>query len=200
MRMDKLTSKFQIALADAQSMALGRDHQFIEPVHLMTALLDQQGGSVRPVLGKAGGNVNLLRSQLGEALDRLATVSGTGGDVHVSKDLAKLLNATDKLAQKRNDQYVSSELFALAALDDDGALGRAMAQAGLVREAVEKAIDDLRGGENVTDPAAEDTRGALEKYTTDLTEKAEQGKLDPVIGRDTEIRRAIEVLPASLQE
>ncbi|MEO1575133.1 MAG: Clp protease N-terminal domain-containing protein, partial [Pseudomonadota bacterium] len=194
MRMDKLTSKFQIALADAQSMALGRDHQFIEPVHLMTALLDQQGGTVRAVLGKAGGNVNLLRSQLGEALDRLATVSGTGGDVHVSKDLARLLNATDKLAQKRDDKYVSSELFALAALTDDGPLGRAMAQAGLVKEAVEKAIDDMRGGENVTDPSAEDTRGALEKYTTDLTERAEQGKLDPVIGRDSEIRRTVEVL------
>ncbi|MEM6638693.1 MAG: ATP-dependent chaperone ClpB [Pseudomonadota bacterium] len=194
MRMDKLTSKFQMALADAQSMALGRDHQFIEPIHLMTALLDQQGGSVRTVLGKSGGNVNLLRSQLGEALDRQATVSGTGGDVHVSKDLARLLNTTDKLAQKRDDKYISSELFALAAFEDDGALGKAMAQAGLVKEAVEKAIDDLRGGENVTDPSAEDTRDALDKYTTDLTERAEQGKLDPVIGRDAEIRRTIEVL------
>ncbi|MFK7885600.1 MAG: ATP-dependent chaperone ClpB [Gammaproteobacteria bacterium] len=194
MRMDKLTSKFQMALADAQSMALGRDHQFIEPIHLMTALLDQQGGSVRPVLGKAGGNINLLRSQLGEALDRQAKVSGTGGDVQVSKDLAKLLNVTDKLAQKRNDQYVSSELFALAAVDDDGPLGSAMAQAGIVKDALEKAIDDMRGGEQVNDPSAEDTRGALEKYTMDLTERAEQGKLDPVIGRDAEIRRTVEVL------
>ena len=194
MRMDKLTSKFQMALADAQSMALGRDHQFIEPIHLMTALLDQQGGSVRHVLGKAGGNINLLRSQLGDALDRQAQVSGTGGDVQVSKDLAKLLNVTDKLAQKRNDQYVSSELFALAAVEDDGALGAAMAQAGIIKDALEKAIDDVRGGEQVNDPSAEDTRGALEKYTTDLTERAEQGKLDPVIGRDAEIRRTVEVL------
>jgi ATP-dependent Clp protease ATP-binding subunit ClpB len=192
--MDKLTSKFQMALADAQSMALGRDHQFIEPIHLMTALLDQQGGSVRHVLGKAGGNINLLRSQLGDALDRQAQVSGTGGDVQVSKDLAKLLNVTDKLAQKRNDQYVSSELFALAAVEDDGALGAAMAQAGIIKDALEKAIDDVRGGEQVNDPSAEDTRGALEKYTTDLTERAEQGKLDPVIGRDAEIRRTVEVL------
>jgi ATP-dependent Clp protease ATP-binding subunit ClpB len=194
MRMDKLTSKFQMALADAQSMALGRDHQFIEPAHLMLALLDQQGGSVRPLLDKAGANLNALRSQLGQALDRLSTVEGTGGEVHVSNDLAKLLNITDKLAQQRGDQYISSELFVLAALEDKGALGTILRNAGVVKGAVERAIEDVRGGEKVTDPNAEESRQALEKYTIDLTERAEQGKLDPVIGRDDEIRRTIQVL------
>jgi ATP-dependent Clp protease ATP-binding subunit ClpB len=194
MRMDRLTTKFQMALSDAQSLAVGRDHQFIEPLHLMAALLDQQGGSVRPLLSKAGGNVNLLRSKISEALDRLPQVHGTEGDVHVSSDLAKLLNQTDKLAQKRQDQYISSELFALAAVDDRGALGQAMREAGVVRGALEKAIDELRGGEHVDDPNAEETRQALERYTIDLTERAEQGKLDPVIGRDEEIRRTIQVL------
>ena len=194
MRQDKLTSKFQIALADAQSMALGRDHQFIEPLHLMLALLDQEGGSVRPLLDKAGANLNALRSQLGQALDRLSTVEGTGGEVHFSNDLAKLLNLTDKLAQKRGDQYISSELFVLAALDDKGALGTILRNAGVVKGALERAIEDLRGGEKVNDPNAEESRQALEKYTIDLTERAEQGKLDPVIGRDDEIRRTIQVL------
>ena len=194
MRMDKLTSKFQLALADAQSMALGRDHQFIEPAHLMLAMLDQEGGSVRPLLDKAGANLNALRSQLGQALDRLSKVEGTGGDVHFSNDLAKLLNVTDKLAQKRGDQYISSELFVLAALEDKGTLGSILRSAGVVKGAVERAIEEVRGGEKVTDPNAEEQRQALEKYTIDLTERAEQGKLDPVIGRDDEIRRTIQVL------
>jgi ATP-dependent Clp protease ATP-binding subunit ClpB len=194
MRMDRLTTKFQMALQDAQSLAVGRDHQFIEPAHLMIAMLDQQGGSVRPLLAKAGANVNLLRSKLGEVLDRLPEVQGSEGDVHVSNDLSKLLNQTDKLAQKRQDQYISSELFALAACEDRGSLGEAMREAGVVRGALEKAIGELRGGEQVSDPNAEDTRQALEKYTIDLTERAEQGKLDPVIGRDEEIRRTIQVL------
>ncbi len=194
MRLDKLTSKFQMALADAQSLAVGQDHQFIEPSHVMVALLDQQGGSVRGLLTKAGANVNLLRSQLGEAIDRLPRVEGAGGDVHFSSDLGKLFNITDKLAQKRNDQYVSSELFVLAALDDKSPLKRIFEQAGVVRGAVEKAIDDLRGGQQVDDPNAEDTRQALDRYTIDLTERAEQGKLDPIIGRDEEIRRTIQIL------
>ncbi len=194
MRQDKLTSKFQMALADAQSMALGRDHQFIEPAHLMLALLDQQGGSVRPLLDKAGANLNALRVSLGQALDHLATVEGTGGEVHGSNDLSRLLNLTDKLAQKRGDQYISSELFVLAALDDKGALGTILRNAGVVKGALERAIEDLRGGEKVNDPNAEESRQALEKYTIDLTERAEQGKLDPVIGRDDEIRRTIQVL------
>jgi ATP-dependent Clp protease ATP-binding subunit ClpB len=194
MRMDKLTSKFQMALGDAQSLAVGQEHQFIEPAHVMVALLDQQGSSVRGLLTKAGVNVNLLRSQLGLALDRLPKVEGTGGDVHIGNELTKLLNLTDKLAQKRNDQYISSELFVLAAMDERSPLRKVMEQAGAVRGALEKAIDELRGGQQVNDPNAEETRQALEKYTIDLTERAEQGKLDPIIGRDDEIRRTIQIL------
>jgi ATP-dependent Clp protease ATP-binding subunit ClpB len=192
--MDKLTSKFQMALADAQSLAVGQDHQFIEPAHVMVALLDQQGGSVRGLLTKAGTNVNLLRSQLGVLIDRLAKVEGAGGEVHIGQELSKLFNLTDKLAQKRDDQYISSELFVLAAMDDKSPLKFVMEQAGAVRGAVEKAIDDLRGGAQVNDPNAEDTRQALEKFTIDVTERAEQGKLDPIIGRDDEIRRTIQIL------
>ena len=194
MRMDKLTSKFQLALADAQSLAVGQDHQFIEPVHVMVALLDQQGGSVRGLLTKAGVNVNLLRSQLGEAIDRLAKVEGAGGEVHIGTELSKLFNITDKLAQEREDQYISSELFVLAAMDGKSPLKGVLEQAGAVKGAIEKAIDDLRGGQQVNDPNAEETRQALEKYTIDLTEQAEQGKLDPIIGRDDEIRRTIQIL------
>src|SRR6056297_223314 len=194
MRMDKLTSKFQMALADAQSLAVGQDHQFIEPVHLMVALLDQQGSTVRSLLTRAGANVNMLRSQLGDAVDRLPSVEGTGGEVHLSNDLGKLLNVTDKLAQERNDQYTSSELFVLAAVEDKGALGKILAEAGVVKGALTKAIEEMRGGAQVNDPNAEDTRQALEKYTIDLTERAEQGKLDPIIGRDDEIRRTIQIL------
>ena len=194
MRLDKLTSKFQMALADAQSLAVGQDHQFIEPAHLMVALLDQQGGSVRGLLTKSGVNVNLLRSQLGDAIDRFPKVEGAGGDVHFGADLTKLFNLTDKLAQQREDQYISSELFVLAGMDDKSPLKNLMEQAGAVRGAIEKSIDDLRGGQQVDDPNAEDTRQALEKYTIDLTERAEQGKLDPIIGRDDEIRRTIQIL------
>ena len=194
MRLDKLTSKFQLALADAQSLAVGQDHQFIEPVHLLVALLDQQGGSIRGLLTKAGVNVNLLRSQLGDAIDRLPKVEGTGGDVHIGGDLTKLFNITDKLAQDRGDQFISSELFVVAALDAKSPLKPALEQAGAVKGAVEKAIDELRGGQQVDDPNAEDTRQALEKFTIDLTERAEQGKLDPIIGRDDEIRRTIQIL------
>jgi len=194
MRLDKLTSKFQMALGEAQSLAVGQDHQFIEPAHLMVALLDQQGGTVRGLLTKSGVNVNLLRSQLGDAVDRLAKVEGAGGDVHISNDLSRLFNLTDKLAQERDDQYISSELYALAAMDDKSPLLAIMQQAGAVRGAIEKAIDELRGGQQVNDPNAEDARQALEKYTIDLTERAEQGKLDPIIGRDDEIRRTIQIL------
>lgn len=194
MRSDKLTSKFQLALADAQSLAVGLDHQFIEPAHVLVALLDQQGGSVRGVLTKAGVNVNLLRSQLGDAIDRLPKVEGAGGEVHIGNDLTKLFNITDKLAQKRNDQYISSELFLLAALEPSSPLKPLLEQAGAVKGAVEIAIDELRGGQQINDPNAEDTRQALDKYTIDLTERAEQGKLDPIIGRDDEIRRTIQIL------
>ncbi len=194
MRMDKLTTKFQAALSDAQSLAVGRDHQFIEPIHLMLALLDQEGGTVRHLLTLAGVQVNPLRSQLGEALDRLASVEGVGGDVQLSNNLGKLLNLTDKLAQKRGDQYVSSELFVLAAVEEKGTLGELLRGAGAARGSLEQAVEQLRGGESVDDPNAEEQRQALEKYTIDLTERAEQGKLDPVIGRDDEIRRAVQVL------
>ncbi len=194
MRMDKLTTKFQLALQEAQSLAVGRDHQMIEPLHLLVALLDQEGGTVRPLLAKIGVNINQLRSQLGEALDRLPQVEGTPGEVHISNDLGKLLNVTDKIAQQRKDAYISSELFLLACLEDKGAVGDILKKLGVTKEALEKAIEELRGGESVDDPNAEEQRGALDKYTIDLTERAEQGKLDPVIGRDEEIRRSIQVL------
>ena len=195
MRSDKLTSKFQLALADAQSLAVGREHQFVEPIHLMIALLEQDGSSVRGLLTKAGVNMDQLRSKLGEVLDRQPTISGGApGELHISNDLGKLLNVTDKLAQDRGDAYISSELFVLAALQDRGDLGRVMKAAGAIKGALEKAVDDIRGGEQVDDPNAEDNRQALDKYSIDLTERAEQGKLDPVIGRDDEIRRTIQVL------
>ncbi len=194
MRMDRLTSKFQEALADAQSLAVGRDHQFIEPVHLMLALLDQQGGSVRPLFTHAGININLLRSQLAELLDKQASVEGTAGELHISNALGKLLNVTDKLAQERKDQFISSELFVLAVMDDKGPLQDILLSAGANKKSIAAAVEAIRGGQSVDDANAEDQRMALEKYTVDLTERAEQGKLDPVIGRDEEIRRAIQVL------
>ena len=194
MRSDKLTTKFQMALADAQSLAVGRDNQFIEPTHVMVALLDQQGGGVRHLLTQANVNVNALRSQLGVALDELPQVQGTGGDVQISNDLGRVMNLMDKLAQKRNDEYISSELFVLAALEAKGRVGELLKANGADREALEQAVDRMRGGETVTDPNAEEQRQALEKYAIDLTERAEQGKLDPVIGRDDEIRRTIQVL------
>lgn len=194
MRMDKLTSKFQIALADAQSLALGRDNGFIEPEHLMKALLDQQGGTCRPLLSKAGVNIPLLRTLIDQALDKLPKVAGIGGDIHISNGLNRLLNLTDKLAQQKKDNFISSELFVLAAISEEGILSRILKQAGCEAKAIENAINELRGGETVNDPNAEEQRQALEKYTLDLTARAEQGKLDPVIGRDDEIRRTIQVL------
>ena len=194
MRMDKLTNKLQQALSDAQSLAVGRDHQFIEPAHLLAALLDQEGGSVRPLIAQTGVNVKLLRSQLDQALDRLPQVEGVSGDVQISNALSRLLNLTDKLAQQRKDAYISSELFVLAALEDKGELGQLLRQAGASKASLEHGIDALRGGQKVNDQNAEDQRKALDKYTIDLTERAERGKLDPVIGRDDEIRRTIQVL------
>jgi ATP-dependent Clp protease ATP-binding subunit ClpB len=194
MRMDKMTGKFQEALADAQSLTVGRDHQFIEPVHLMTALLDQEGGTTRQLLANCNVNVNALRSQLSQMLDAMPSVEGTGGEVLVSNNLGRLLNLSDKYAQKRGDQFISTELYLLAALEDKGELGRVLKQAGLSRNGVERAIDEIRGGQKIEDPNAEEQRQALEKYTIDLTECAEQGKLDPVIGRDDEIRRVTQVL------
>ncbi len=194
MRMDKLTTRFQQALADAQSLAVGRDNQFIEPAHLMLALLDQEGGGVSGLLGKSGVAVDRLRSGLDALLDRLPTVEGAAGEVHISNALDRLLNITDKLAQKRGDQYIASELFLLAALEDKGDLGQLLKDTGATRGNVERAVEEWRGGTKVSDQNAEEQRGALDRYTVDLTERAAAGRLDPVIGRDDEIRRAIQVL------
>ena len=194
MRMDKLTSRFQQAIADAQSLAVGRDHNFIEPVHLLAALLDQQGGSTRPLLAQAGVNVPLLRERLGEALEKLPKVTGQAGNVQVGNDLGRLLNVTDKLAQQRGDAFIASELFVLAALEDSGDAGKALKAAGANKQKLEAAIDKIRGGESVQSENAEDQRQALEKYCIDLTARAESGKLDPVVGRDEEIRRTVQVL------
>ena len=194
MRLDRLTSKFQVAISDAQSLALGRDHQFIEPIHLMLALLDQQGGSIRPLLTLAGADVSGLRNRLSQELDRLPKVSGVDGDVQLSPQLGRVLNMCDKLSQQRQDKFISSEMFVLAGLDDRGQLGDLLRASGLKKQNLEKAIEQVRGGNKVDDAEAEEKRQALEKYTIDLTERAERGKLDPVIGRDEEIRRTIQVL------
>ncbi len=194
MRIDKLTSRFQQALADAQSLAVGRDHNMIEPAHVMAALLAQQGGGTAPLLTQAGVNVPVLRQRVDEILDRLPKVHGQEGSLGAGNDLTRLLNLTDKLAQQRGDAFIASELFVLAALEDRGDLGRALKAAGADKAALETAIEKMRGGEKVQSENAEDQRQALAKYTVDLTARAESGKLDPVIGRDEEIRRVIQVL------
>ncbi len=194
MRIDRLTSKFQAALSDAQSLALGRDHQFIEPVHLMYALLQQSGSNVRALLTQVNVNANEMNSKISQALEKVFKVEGIGGDVQLSPNLANLLNLSDKYAQKRKDKYISSEMFVLAACEDKGPLGDIFRALNINASIVETGIQALRGGQKVEDPNAEDTRQALEKYTIDLTERAEQGKLDPVIGRDDEIRRTLQVL------
>jgi len=194
MRMDKLTSRFQQALADAQSLAVGRDNNMLEPAHVMAALLNQQGGSTGPLLTQAQVNVPALQQRVNELLERLPKVSGQEGNIHAGNELTRLLNLTDKLAQQRGDQFIASELFVLAALEEKGELGAALKAAGATKPNVEAAIEKLRGGEKVQSENAEESRQALEKYTIDLTERAESGKLDPVIGRDEEIRRTIQVL------
>jgi len=193
MRIDRLTSRLQMALSDAQSLALGKDHQFIEPVHLMQVLLDQKG-SVTALLRHVNADVAAIRSELGKLVDQLPTVEGDAGDVHMSNDLGRLLNIADKLSQKRGDQYISSEIVLLAALDDKGALGSLLSKSGVEKTALEAAIEQVRGGESVNDQSAEESRESLDKFTVDLTAKAAEGKLDPVIGRDDEIRRTIQVL------
>ncbi|MDF0751162.1 ATP-dependent chaperone ClpB [Marinobacter sp. 71-i] len=194
MRIDKLTSKLQTALADAQSLAVGRDHNFIEPVHLMQALMDQQGGSIKPLLKQAGAEPGRIRQAVAREIENLPEVQGSAGDVSMSNDMGRLFNIADKLAQKRGDQFISSELMLLAALEDRGTLGRVLREQGVDKSTLEGAIDEIRGGESVDDASAEENRQALSKYTIDLTERAEAGKLDPVIGRDDEIRRTIQVL------
>ncbi len=194
MRADKMTTQFQTALADAQSLAVGRDHQFLEPLHVLKALLDQEGGSTRPLLMQAGGDVSALHTHLQEALDRLPRVEGAGGEVHPSNELVRLLNLTDQHAQKRKDHYLSSEMFLLATAESRGQAGDLLRKSGVRADRLTPAIEQMRGGEQVTDPNAEEQRQALAKYTIDLTERASSGKLDPVIGRDDEIRRTIQVL------
>jgi ATP-dependent Clp protease ATP-binding subunit ClpB len=194
MRFDKFTTKLQEALAQAQSSAVGQDHQYIEPQHLLLALLEQEDGGAESLLAKAGGNAGGLKQALRQAIARLPKVEGAAGEVHVSRDLAALLNVTDKEAQKRGDQYIASEMFLLAAVADKGETGKLLRQAGVTKGALEKAIEQVRGGASVTGQADESQRQALAKYTLDLTERARQGKLDPVIGRDDEIRRTIQIL------
>jgi len=194
MRIDRLTSKLQLALSDAQSLAVGLDHSAIEPAHLMQALLEQQGGSIKPLLMQVGFDINSLRKELSKELDQLPKIQNPTGDVNMSQDLARLLNQADRLAQQKGDQFISSELVLLAAMDDNSKLGKLLLGQGVSKKALENAINNLRGGEAVNDPNHEESRQALDKYTVDLTKRAEEGKLDPVIGRDDEIRRTIQVL------
>ncbi|WP_273848536.1 ATP-dependent chaperone ClpB, partial [Pseudomonas sp. SHLB3] len=194
MRIDRFTSKLQLALSDAQSLAVGHDHPAIEPLHLFSALLEQQGGSIFPLLRQVGFDLASLRKTLAEELDKLPKIQNPNGDVNLSQDLARLLNQADRLAQQKGDQFISSELVLLAAMDENTRLGKLLLGQGVSRKALENAINNLRGGEAVNDPNAEDSRKALDKFTVDLTKRAEDGKLDPVIGRDDEIRRTIQVL------
>jgi ATP-dependent Clp protease ATP-binding subunit ClpB len=194
MRIDRLTSKLQLALSDSQSLAVGMDHPAIEPAHLMQALLEQQGGSIKPLLLQVGFDINSLRKALSKELDQLPKIQNPTGDVNMSQDLARLLNQADRLAQQKGDQFISSELVLLAAMDENSKLGKLLLGQGVSKKALENAISNLRGGEAVNDANAEESRQALDKYTVDLTKRAEEGKLDPVIGRDDEIRRTIQVL------
>jgi len=194
MRFDKLTTKFQQALADAQSIAVGQDNSYIEPQHLLLALLQQEDASTTSLLQRAGTNVPPLRDALKKSIERLPKVEGTGGEINASRELGNLLNLADKEAQKRNDQFIASEMFLLAACQDKGETGNLLRQHGASPAALEQAISAVRGGENVGSAEAEGSREALKKYTLDLTERARMGKLDPVIGRDDEIRRTIQVL------
>jgi len=194
MRIDRLTSKLQLALSDSQSLAVGLDHPAIESAHLMQALLDQQGGTIKPLLLQVGFDINSLRKELSKELDQLPKIQNPTGDVNMSQDLARLLNQADRLAQQKGDQFISSELVLLAAMDENSKLGKLLLGQGVSKKALENAITNLRGGSAVNDPNVEESRQALDKYTVDLTKRAEEGKLDPVIGRDDEIRRTIQVL------
>ncbi|WP_310196984.1 ATP-dependent chaperone ClpB [Pseudomonas hunanensis] len=194
MRIDRLTSKLQLALSDSQSLAVGMDHPAIEPQHLLQALVDQQGGSIKPLLMQVGFDVNSLRKALSKELDQLPKIQNPTGDVNMSQDLARLLNQADRLAQQKGDQFISSELVLLAAMDENSKVGKLLLGQGVSKKALENAINNLRGGAAVNDANAEESRQALDKYTVDLTKRAEDGKLDPVIGRDDEIRRTIQVL------
>jgi ATP-dependent Clp protease ATP-binding subunit ClpB len=194
MRFDKLTTKFQQAFADAQSLALGGDHAYIEPQHLLLALINQSDGSTSSLLSRAGVAVPALKNSLNQAIERMAKVEGGAGEVNVSRELNNLLNVTDKEAQKRGDQFIASEMFLLALAQDKGDTGRLLKQHGLTKEHLEQAIAAVRGSDNVNSQEAEGSREALKKYTIDVTERARQGKVDPVIGRDDEIRRTMQIL------
>ncbi|KAG0187321.1 hypothetical protein DFQ28_006535, partial [Apophysomyces sp. BC1034] len=194
MRIDKLTTKFQEALADAQSLAVGRDNQYIEPLHVLAALLAQPDGAARSLLSRAGVHVQALQAALATALERLPQVHGIDGNVQVGRALGALLNQADKEAQKYHDAYIASEMLLLALADDKGDAGRLAREHGLTRNALEAAVAAVRGNAQVNSQDAESQREALKKYTVDLTERARAGKLDPVIGRDDEIRRSMQIL------
>ncbi|MGB1058921.1 MAG: ATP-dependent chaperone ClpB, partial [Ketobacter sp.] len=194
MRIDRLTSKLQMALSDAQSIAVGRDHNFIEPVHVLSAMVEDSSGSIKPLLAQAGVNVGQLKDEITAQLIRLPQVQNHDGDVHMSNDMGRILNVADKYAQQRGDKYISSEIVVLAMVEDKGVTGQIFKKLGVTKQDLETAIEKVRGGEQVNDPNAEESRQALEKYTLDLTKRAADGKLDPVIGRDDEIRRTIQVL------
>ncbi|MGB3620894.1 MAG: Clp protease N-terminal domain-containing protein, partial [Ketobacter sp.] len=194
MRIDRLTSKLQLALSDAQSAAVGRDHNFIEPVHLLSAMLEDSSGGIKPLLAQVGVNVGQLKDEITAQLIRLPTVQNSEGDVHMSNDLGRILNVADKLAQQKGDKFISSEMVVLAMVEDRGATGQIFKKLGVSKTDLETAIEKIRGGEQVSDQNAEESRQALEKFTMDLTARAAEGKLDPVIGRDDEIRRTIQVL------
>ena len=194
MRLDRFTVKFQEALSDAQSLAVGHENQFIEPVHIMAALVAQEDGSIRPLLTLAGSDPQAVKLLVDEAVDKLPQVKGVGGDLQLSPQTGRILNLCDRLAQQNNDAYISSEMFVIAALESDGDLKRILQQCNVTRDKLLKALETVRAGQNVNDENAENARGALKKYTIDLTERAEKGKLDPVIGRDEEIRRTMQVL------
>ena len=194
MRFDKLTTKFQQAFADAQSLALGGDHAYIEPQHLLLALINQSDGSTSSLLSRTGVAVPALKNSLNQAIERMAKVEGGAGEVNVSRELNNLLNVTDKEAQKRGDQFIASEMFLLALAQDKGDTGRLLKQHGLTKEHLEQAVAAVRGSDNVNNQEAEGSREALKKYTIDVTERARQGKVDPVIGRDDEIRRTMQIL------
>lgn len=194
MRIDKFTSNLQSALADAQSLAVGKDHNYITPVHLMAVLLEQKGSSMTSILARLGVKVPKFREELDHLINKLPEIKDNRGDIQMSPELGRLLNLADKYAQERSDQFISSELVLLAAVEDSGDLGRLFRQYNVDAKSIDPIITELRGGESVSDPNAEENRQALDKYTLDLTERAEQGKLDPVIGRDDEIRRTVQVL------
>ena len=194
MRMDRLTNQLQLALSDAQSLALGKDNNAIDPLHLLSALLEQKNGSVRPLLSQAGANIQGLREAINQNLTDLPTVTGSAGDIHMSNDLGRILNLADKLSQKNSDAYLSSEVVVQAMLETNTSVSQLITDCGVNKQSLMKAIKSVRGGEAINDPSAEENRQALNKYTIDLTARAEEGKLDPVIGRDDEIRRTVQVL------